>query len=314
MKAAVIRRYGGPDAFRLEEVAERDPAAGEIKIRTRATSINPIDFKVRRGYMFFLSGFRFPKILCSDFSGIVEKCGSGVTGFSPGDEVYGFTNGAAQGGGLAESLCCQASIASRKPAALNFEEAAAVPLAASTAYQALTKAGGLQSGMRVMIIGATGGVGHFAVQLAGILGARVTGVCRSSGESAARELGCEEVIAYDREDFRQRGQTFDVIFDAAGKYGFGTCRSLLTAQGAYVTTVPGPAVMLRRALTAAGGRKARFVVANSNDADLSLLRGWCGEGRLRPTIEAVFPLEETRQAYELAESGKTRGKVVIRTT
>lgn len=314
MKAAVIRKYGGPDVFRIEEVVEPAPAAGEIKVRMRATSINPIDFKTRKGYLFFLSGFRFPKILCSDFAGIVEACGAGVTEFSPGDEVYGFTNGAMQGGGLAEVLCCKASIASRKPASLSFEQAASIPLAASTAYQALTKVGGLKSGMRVLVIGATGGVGHFAVQLAVIAGAHVTGVCRSSGEALARELGCSDVIAYDREDFRRAGKPpFDVIFDAAGKYGFWSCRELLTAAGVYVTTVPGPTVMPAIALTAAAKRKARFVGANSNDRDLSLMRQWCEEGRLKPTIEAIFPLEETRQAYELAESGRTRGKVVIRT-
>ncbi|GGN98723.1 NAD(P)-dependent alcohol dehydrogenase [Saccharibacillus kuerlensis] len=313
MKAAVIRKYGGPDVFRIEEVEEPRPSAGEIKIRLQATSINPIDYKVRKGYLFFLSGFRFPKILCSDFSGTVEECGAGVTDFSPGDEVYGFTNGAAKGGGLAEVLCCKASLASKKPASLNFEEAAAVPLAASTAYQALTHVGGLKSGMRVLVTGATGGVGHYAVQLASIAGAHVTGVCRSSGEATAKSLGCDEVIAYDREDFRRSGQHFDLIFDAAGKYGFGDCRSLLTEQGTYVTTIPGPASMLRQILSGSKGRKARFIVANSNDEDLSLLRQWCEDGQLKPMIEAVFSLEETRQAYELAESGKIRGKVVIRT-
>lgn len=313
MKAAVIRKYGGPDAFRIEEIPEPNPGAGEIKVRMRATSINPIDYKVRKGYLFFLSGVRFPKILGSDFAGIIEKCGEGVEGFAPGDEVYGFTNSASQGGGLAEALCCKASIVSKKPASLNFEEAAAVPLAASTAYQALVPIGGLKSGMRVLVIGATGGVGHYAVQLAALLGAHVTGVCRSSGEAAARALGCDEVIAYDRDDFHKSGQTFDIIFDAAGKYGFRNCRSLLTEQGTYITTIPGPSAMLGRMLSGSTGRKARFVVANSNDTDLSLMRQWCDEGRLKPMIEAVFPLIETRQAYELAESGRTRGKVVIQT-
>ncbi|WP_172251790.1 NAD(P)-dependent alcohol dehydrogenase [Saccharibacillus deserti] len=313
MKAAVIRKYGGPDVFRIEEVKEPQPRAGEIKVRVRATSINPIDFKVRKGYLFFLSGFRFPKILNSDFAGIVEECGAGVEGFVPGDEVYGFTNGASQGGGLAEVLCCKASVASRKPLSLNFDDAAAVPLAASTAYQALVPTGGLTSGMRVLVIGATGGVGHYAVQMAAILGAHVTGVCRSSGEAAARALGCEDVIAYDRDDFHKSGKTFDVIFDAAGKYGFRGCRALLNEQGTYVTTVPGPSSMIGRVFSGSTGRKARFIIANSNDADLSLLRQWCDEGLMQPLIEAVFPLEETSAAYELAESGRTRGKVVIRT-
>ncbi|MDO3408458.1 NAD(P)-dependent alcohol dehydrogenase [Saccharibacillus sp. CPCC 101409] len=314
MKAAVIRKYGGPDTFRIEEVPERGPKAGEIKVRNVATSINPIDFKARKGYLFVVSGFRFPKILGADFAGVVEACGAGVRNFKPGDEVYGFTAAAGGKGALAESLCCKASVASAKPTSLDFEQAAALPLAASTAYRALTKEGGLTAGMRVLVVGATGGVGHFAVQIARISGAHVTGVCRSSGESAARELGCIDVIAYDRTDFRRSGQTFDLIFDAAGKYGFGACRALLTAQGTYVTTIPGPSIMLRRVLTAsASGRKARFVAANSNDRDLSLMRQWCDEGRLKPLIDAVFPLEETRQAFERAESGRTRGKVVIRT-
>lgn len=313
MRAAVIRKYGGPDVFRIEEIREPSPRAGELKIRMQATSINPIDYKVRKGYLIFLSGLRFPKVLSSDFAGIVEQCGDGVEGFAPGDEVYGFTNGASQGGALAETLCCKASVASKKPSSLHFEEAAAVPLAASTAYQALTRIAGLQPGMRVLVTGATGGVGHYGVQLAAILGAHVTGVCRSSGEATAKALGCDEVIAYDRDDFRKSGQTFDVIFDAAGKYGFKDCRALLTEQGTYVTTVPGPSAMLGRVLSGSKGRKARFILANSNDTDLGLMRQWCDEGRLKPLIEAVFPLSETRQAYELAESGRIRGKVVIQT-
>ncbi len=314
MKAAVIRKYGGPPTFEVEELETPRLRAGEVKIGVRATSVNPIDFKTRKGLIFPLSGFRFPKVLGADFAGVVEECGAGTEGFAPGDEVYGFTNGASQGGALAESLCCKASIVSKKPVSLTFEEAASIPLAASTAYQALMHFGGLKPGMRALVIGATGGVGHFAVQLAAIAGAHVTGVCRSSGEALARELGCSDVIAYDREDFRRAGKPpFDVIFDAAGKYGFWSCRSLLAAAGVYVTTVPGPAVMPAVALTAASKRKARFVMASSNDRDLSLLRQWCDEGRLKPTVEAVFPLEATSRAYELAESGRTRGKVVIRT-
>jgi len=313
MKAVLIDKYGGPEKFRIGEHPEPSPKAGEVKIRMKATSINPINFKVRGGVAFVISGLRFPKILGSDFAGIVEQCGEGVSEFVPGDEVYGFTNGATQAGALAEVLCCKASIVSKKPVSLNFEEAAAVPLAASTAYQALSKLGGMTAGMKVLVIGATGGVGHYAVQLAKIAGAHVTGVCRLSGEATAKALGCDEVIAYDREDFLKSDRSFDLIFDAAAKSKFGKCRSLLTENGTYVTTVPSPSVFIRSRFSQTKGKKARFVMANSNPTDLGLFRQWSDEDRLKPLLEAIFSLEETRQAFELAESGKTRGKVVIRT-
>ncbi|WP_020619377.1 NAD(P)-dependent alcohol dehydrogenase [Paenibacillus daejeonensis] len=312
MKAAVIRKYGKPDVLQVEEVQEPVLGSRDVKIAVSASSVNPVDFKTRSGKIFFISGLRFPKILGGDVAGRVLACGDAVQHLSPGDEVYGFSSAPTRGGAYAEVMCCKADRLAHKPVELSMSEAAAIPLAGSTAYQALYKQGELQPGMRVLITGATGGVGHFAVQLARAADCQVTGVCHSRNRSLAEELGCDEVIAYDEEDFRKRHGTYDLILDAAAKFGYGSCRPALTEKGIYVSTIPAPGIMLRHLWSRyASGRRGRFVSAHANTADLERMSRLVETGQLRPHIEHRFPLTGIADAHRLSETERVRGKIVI---
>lgn len=312
MRAAVIRKYGAPDVLRIEEVAEPVPGPQDVQIEVAASSVNPIDYKTRSGSIFFMSGLRFPKILGGDVAGVVRSCGDAVTHLKPGDAVYGFSSAATRGGGYAEVMCCEAAKLARIPEGLSMSAAAAIPLAGITAYQALYRQGEMKPGMRVLVTGATGGVGHLAVQVARAAGCQVTGVCHSRNRELAFELGCEEVICYDKADFRARRGGYELIFDAAAKFGYGSCRGALSEHGIYVSTIPGPGLMLWHLLSRVGnGRRARFVGAHANTADLERLGELVSEGKLRPHIEHRLPLEQIAEAHRLSESERVRGKIVI---
>lgn len=312
MRAAVIHRYGKPDIFQIETVPKPLPRLDEVQIRVIASSVNPIDYRTRSGSLFFLSGWKFPRILGADFSGVVTQCGSQVGHLKPGDEVFGFSSAITKGGAYGEFMCCPASKVAVKPAHLNDQQAATIPLAGLTAYQALHKEGNMSSDMKVLITGATGGVGHFGVQIAKAAGCHVTGVCHSRNTELATTFGCDEVLPYDQSDFRQSHQQYDLILDAVAKYGYHSCRHKLRSQGSYVSTVPYPTIMMMHMISRfSSGRRGKFVSANANTADLEILGRMSNEGLLNPYIENVFPLSEIAKAHVLSETSKTRGKIVI---
>ncbi|MGF7048149.1 NADPH:quinone reductase-like Zn-dependent oxidoreductase [Paenibacillus sp. DS2015] len=312
MQAAVIHKYGKSDIFQIETVPKPSPRSDEVQIRVINSSVNPIDFKTRSGSIFFLSGWKFPRILGGDFSGVVTQCGSQVNHLKAGDEVYGFSSAATKGGAYGAFMCCPASRVALKPDHLSHHQAASLPLAGLTAYQALHKEGNILPNMRVLITGATGGVGHFAVQIAKAAGCHVTGVCHSRNIELATTIGCDEVLPYDHSDFRQSGDQYDLIFDAVAKYGYYSCRKNLRPQGSYVSTVPSPSVMIMHVISKSSSRKrGRMVSANGNTADLEILSRLSNKGLLSPYIENVFPLSEIAKAHALSETEKVRGKIVI---
>jgi NADPH:quinone reductase-like Zn-dependent oxidoreductase len=312
MRAAIIRRYGAPKVFQHENLPDITPRADEVKIQVMASSVNPVDFKTRSGSIFFLSGFKFPKILGSDFSGIIVECGAEVKDVRLGDEVFGFTNAVTEGGAYGEFLCIDRSRIARKPTNLSFLEAAVIPLAGSTAYQGLVTLGQINSGMRICIIGATGGVGHFAVQIAKSIGCHVTGVCHSNNTKLAQQFGCDEIVPYDRMDFRAINQSFDLIFDSAGKLGYARSRHRLEQQGSFISTIPSLAtILLPRLPSRFRGRQVRHFWAHSNSADLQFLAEQCELNLLQPYIEPHFPIAQIDLAHELSESGRVRGKIAI---
>jgi len=308
----MIHKYGKPDVFQIETVPKPSPRSDEVQIRVITSSVNPIDYKTRSGSVFFLSGLKFPRILGADFSGVVTQCGSQVSHLKAGDEVFGFSSAATMGGAYGEFMCCPASRVALKPAHLNDQQAAAIPLAGITAYQALHKEGNMSSGMRVLITGATGGVGHFAIQIAKAAGCHVTGVCHSGNIELATVLGCDEVLPYNHSDFRKSSDKYDLIFDAVAKYGYYSCREKMRPQGSYVSTVPYPSVILMHMISkSSSGRRGRIVSASGNTADLETLGRLSNEGLLNPFIENVFPLSDIAQAHALSETTKVRGKIVI---
>jgi len=319
MKAMVYDRYGPPDVLELRDVDEPELTDDGVLVRVRASSVNPYDWHMVTGVPYLArtsAGLRKPKTgrLGVDFAGVVQAVGKDVSHVGPEDEVFGARNGA-----FAEYVCVRKAVV-RKPANLTFEEAAAVPLAATTALQALRDKGGLEAGQRVLVHGASGGVGTFAVQLAKAYGAEVTGVCRTGNVELVRSLGADHVVDYTREDFVANGRRYDLIVDIAGTRSWAECKRVLTDDGNLVF-VGGPKTSrvtgnfgrrARVALTSkTGSKRAHLFLANTNREDMEVLQALLADGKLTPAIDRRYELAEVPEALRYVGAGHARAKVVI---
>jgi NADPH:quinone reductase-like Zn-dependent oxidoreductase len=315
VKAAVVKSYG---TLVLGEVEKPEPGPGEVLVRVRATSLNAIDWYRFGGRPYVarpLLGLRKPKSprIGADFAGIVEAVGKGVDGLAAGDEVFGCDSGT-----FAEFVAASGGIA-RKPAKLSLEEAAAIPLAGLTALQGLRDHGLLRPGQKVLVNGASGGVGTAAVQIAKALGAHVHGVCSTGNVEQARELGATRVFDYRREDFARSGERYDVLFDNAGNRSWRSMRRVLAPNG-IIVLVGGPRqkrllgplghVLRTRLASKVSRRAAVFFVAKPNEADLERLCELVEAGRLKPVIEQRFELARIADAMR-AMDGHARAKIVV---
>jgi len=321
MKAIVYHEYGSPDVLELQEINTPVVKDDEVLVRVRASSANPADWHFMRGMPYVMrpqSGLRKPKnsLLGHDIAGQVEAVGKDVTGFRPGDEVFA-TVGA---GGFAEYTSVSEGFLVLKPANLTFEQAAAVPLAALTALQGLRDAGQIQPEQKVLIIGASGGVGTFAVQIAKSFGADVTGVCSTRNVEMVRSLGADRVIDYTQEDFTQSGQKYDLIFQLAGTTSPSDCRRALTSKGTLVLSSGdsdgrwiGPVDRLIKAVVLSPfvSQKLGSFLAKPNKDDLQFLKELIEAGKLTPVIDRTYSLSEVAEAMRYLEEGHARGKVVI---
>jgi NADPH:quinone reductase-like Zn-dependent oxidoreductase len=325
MKAIVQERYGPPgELMELRDVAAPVPGDDEVLVRVRATSVNPADWHMLRGdpYVARLDmGLRAPKhsLMGCDLAGQVEAVGRDVTAFKPGDEVFGcsFMRGF---GAFAELVAVPADVCDQKPAGLTFEQAAAVPIAALTALQGLRDHGRIASGQRALIIGASGGVGTFAVQIAKALGADVTGVCSGANVELVRGLGADEVIDYTVADFVEGGQRYDVILQLAGTRSPSECRRALTDDGTLVLSSGepsgawfGPIGRVIKALAISPFVSQRLVTftVKPNGEDLRAVKELIEAGKVTPVIDRTYPLDEVPDAVSYLEQGHARGKVVI---
>ncbi len=322
MKAIVYYKYGSPDVVKLEEVEKPIVTDDGVLVRVRAAAVNPYDWHFVRGEPYFMrlvAGLRAPKNnrLGVDFAGEVEAVGKDVASFQPGDQVYGFADGA-----FAEYLSAPQSAMAIKPANLSFEQAAAVPLAALTALQGLRDSGQLQAGQRVLIIGASGGIGTFAVQIGREMGAHVTGVCSTPNVELVRSLGAHEVIDYTRQDFTQTSPKFDVILQLGGMDSPARCRRALTPQGKLVLSSGeskgrwiGPLSRIIQAslMNSFVSQSMVMLGTKRSQPDLNYLREMIETGKLKPIIDRVQPLSEVADAIRYVEKAHSRGKVVIRT-
>jgi NADPH:quinone reductase-like Zn-dependent oxidoreductase len=318
MKAAVIDGYGGSDRLSVREVPDPPPPGpGQVLVRVRAASVNPLDWKIRNGSMRFLMPARFPLILGFDAAGEVMAIGPEVTRFQPGDLVFGGADVNRHGGSFAELVLMREAALAAKPDSLSFEEAAAFPVAAQMALQSLRDKGEVVARERVLINGAAGGVGHFAVQIAVALGAVVTAVASGRNQEFLHELGAQETIDYEEEDFTGRDEEWDMILDAAARRQYSDCEPVLARDGGiYVTTLPGPKLLIWIALTTLSGlfgqkKRARTITVKHRAADLSILARMAEQEKLRPHLAAVYPLERIAAAQDHSESGHVRGKVVV---
>ncbi|HVR33814.1 MAG TPA: NAD(P)-dependent alcohol dehydrogenase [Acidimicrobiia bacterium] len=324
MKAIVQDRYGGPEVLEMRDVEAPTVAQGEVLLRVRAAGVNPIDWHFMRGeplVMRFGEGLGTPgrTILGFEAAGTVEAVGSDVTGFAPGDEVWGWCNG----GAFAEYVAVRADHLMPKPGHLSFEQLAACPVAALTALQAVRDHGNTQPGHRMLIIGASGGVGTFAVQIAKALGANVTGVCSSRNIDLVKSLGADDVIDYQAEDFARGERRYDVILHVSGNRSFADCRRVLTLEGVLVNVGggegtgrllgPGKRFLAASVINRFVSQRVVAFMGQVNHADgLTLLNLFESE-QIRPVIDRTYPLTETAAAIRYLETLRARGKVVITT-
>jgi NADPH:quinone reductase-like Zn-dependent oxidoreductase len=321
MKAAVRDRYGSHDVVELHEINKPVPADDEVLVRVRAASVNPADWYGVTGRPWVARptmGLRKPKsnLLGVDFAGTVEAVGKDVTQFRLGDEVFGGRDGA-----FAEYVCVREERAVvPKPANVTFEQAAAVPVAALTALQGLRDKGQIQPGQKVLINGASGGVGTFAVQIAKALGAEVTGVCSTRNVDLVRSLGADHVIDYTREDFTRSDRRYDLMLDVAGSRSWSECRRVLEPQATLVivgapkgSRLMGPLSHMVKVRLAAvrSSRKVVFFIAKFNKADMEVLRELLEAGKVKPVIDRRYELSEIADAFRYMGEGHAQGKIVL---
>ena len=322
MKAALYDRFGSPEVIEIRDV-EKPPVPDDgVLVRIRAASVNPVDWYPMMGRPYVARttfGMRKPKDnrLGVDYAGTVETVGKSVTRFRPGDDVFG-----GRSGSLAEYVChLETGAIALKPADVSFEAAAATPVAGVTALQALRDKAHVKPGQKVLINGASGGVGTFAVQVAKALGAEVTAVCSTGNVEMVRALGADTVIDYSREDFTRGGQRYDAMIDIAGSRPWSACRRVLEPNAAFVV-VGGPknnrmlgplshTIKVRIGSARASQKVVSFFFAQLNQRDLEVLRDMLGSGKIKPVVEKCYPLSDVREAFRHLGEGHAKGKLVV---
>ncbi|TLY12254.1 MAG: NAD(P)-dependent alcohol dehydrogenase [Thaumarchaeota archaeon] len=318
MKAIVCTQYGSPDILRLKEVEKPAPKDDEVLVTIHAASANPLDWHLMRGSPFLArlgGGLRKPKDprLGVDIAGRVEAVGNNVTRFLPGNEVFGTVKG-----GFAEYACAREDRLALKPTNISFEEAAAAPVVAFTALQGLRDKGKIQHGQKVLVNGASGGVGTFAVQIAKSFGTEVTGVCSTRNLDMVRSIGADHVIDYTREDFTKNGQRYDQIYDAVGNRSVSDYKRALRPQG--ICVIAGFStlsrlfehVVLGSLLSTTGNKRIGLMgLAKPNQKDLVFVKELLEAGKVVPVIDRRYPLSETAEAIRYLEGRHARGKVII---
>jgi len=307
MKAVRIHQYGGPEVLQFEDAPRPQPAAGELLIRAHAAAVNPVDWKIREGYAKERIGHSLPLILGWDVSGTVEVIGPGVTRFQKGDEVFTRPD-IARNGAYAEHIVVRESEVAFKPKSIDHIRAAAIPLAALTAWQALFDTGHLSAGQKVLIHAASGGVGSFAVQLAKWKGARVIGTASGRNQSFIMELGVDEAIDYQKTRFEDVIHVVDVVFDTIGGDVQQRSWRVLRKGGILVSIVSPPPPEEAAKYHVRPG----YLFVQPNSTELAEIARLVDTGTVKPFVETVLPLAEVRKAHELSQTGRTRGKIVLK--
>ena len=307
MKAVRIHKYGGREVLRYEVAPRPKPQAGEVLVRVHAAGVNPIDWKVREGEMKDFWPHKFPLILGWDLSGLVEEVGPGVSRFKTGDEVYSIPD-PTRDGAYADYIVVRESELALKPNSLHHIRAAAVPLAALTAWQSLFDTAQLQPGQRVLIHAGSGGVGHFAVQLAKWKGAYVFATASTKNQDLLRKLGVDAPIDYTQQRFEDVARNIDIVLDTIGGETQERSWSVLKKGGVLVSLVQPPSEEKAKEL----GLRAAFLGAQPNGAQLAEIAKIIDSGKLAPVIDSILPLSEARRAHELSQSGHTHGKIALR--
>src|SRR5512143_3353268 len=311
MKAVVIHAFGGNEVVEVRDMLMPFVEPDDVLIRVRAAGVNPVDWNTREGQTRIVVGSRFPKVLGSECSGEVVQMGSRITKWKPGDPVIATTG--FRLGAYAEFVAVAEKNVFAKPNGVSFEESAGVPIAGMTALIGLRDKGEAAAGRKVLISGASGGVGTFAVQIAKVYGADVTAVCSSANESLVRGLGADRVIDYHHQDFTRSGERYDIIFDAVSSRSFGECRRVLSSRGVYINTLPSFSIFRNILLTSlVPGKKATTIMVGFKAADMAWLCGQIEAGRIRVVLDRVLPLDRVKDALAYSQAGRARGKVVLK--
>lgn len=325
MRAAIIKEFGNPEVLTVvQSHPEPNLQDNQVKVRVHAAGVNPLDWLTRRGDLKLMRGRKFPMILGNDISGVVVQTGPGATKFKEGDQVYGMIDPRpslswtkfTQCGAYAELAVTREETLARKPKNLSHEEAAAIPLACLTAYQVLLRKARIQNGDHILINGASGGVGLFAVQLAKAWGATVTAVCSGHNHELVVQMGADRVIDYRKENIEETEGQFSCIYDVAVSTSFSKCRHLLSKRGVFISNI----VNLRNLISSFLFPMAQFVGFKQRNTyafvlpsgeDLEAISVMIKEGHIRPIIDKTYRLDDIRAAHEHGESGHARGKIII---
>lgn len=318
MKAIVYEKYGSPDVLKLKEIERPTPKNNEVLIKIFATTVTAVDSIFRQGNQFFArlaTGITKPKnqILGAEFSGEIESVGKDVKLFKPGDYVFG-----AHEGTQCEYICLpEDGVVVRKPSNINFNEAAAVAYGTLTALPFLRDNGKIRSGQKVLIIGASGAVGTYAVQFGKYFGAEVTGVCSTSNLEMVKSIGADKIVDYTKEHFTTNGEKYDIIFDTVGKSSFAECKKSLTKNGIYLTAAISMTILLQMLWTSKiGAKKAQIAFTGLRSTgdkakDLALIKVMIANEKIKPIIDKTFPLEQINQAYSYVDKGHKKGNVTL---
>jgi NADPH:quinone reductase-like Zn-dependent oxidoreductase len=309
MRAMVIDQYGGPEMLHAATVPRPLPTRGQVLVRTRFVGVNPKDVVVRKGKFQVATGKKFPLIVGHDIAGEVVEAGLGAD-LAEGDLVYGMINDLA-GRAYAEYAAVDCQQLAKAPSSVELRVAAAVPLASQTALQALRNKARVEPGQHVLINGASGGVGVFAVQIAKILGAEVTAVCSHRNVDLVTELGADRVVDYTETELVDLDERFDAIFDVFGNYRFDKLKHLLTPRGIYVQTIPSSRIFKDVVRTFVRGKRAKLVIVKSRRKQLDWIRQQIDAGSMRVVVDRSFPLDEAPEAHRYMETKRARGKVVL---
>ncbi len=309
MKAALIQQYGGPEVVKLADVSSPKPKEDEVVIQVAATSVNPIDWLVRDGAATSFVKVKFPVILGCELAGKIVEVGTRVTRLSVGDEVFAMMP--THWGANAERVALAEDLVVKKPAGLTMNEAAAIPVAAMTSLRGIVTSAQVRRGERILINGASGGVGLAAVQIAKVHGAIITAVCSRESFERVKALGADELIDYKTTDFTAGAESYDVIFDCIGNAPYAKCSGVLRGRRVHVTTMPTPKTFIRQFFNPLFGTKVFALLTVGNGQDLETIKSMIDDGKLKPIVDRVYPFAEIATAHEYSKTGRAKGKIVL---
>lgn len=311
MKAVVMSNYGAAEVLAWSQTDKPRISGEQILVRVRASSVNPVDWKVRQGDVRIFSGLRPPRVLGADLAGEVAEVGAAVTGYAVGDRVYGMVR-AFKGGAYAEYVAVTPENIAPMPISLSFSEAACLPLVSLTIYQMLYSRAKLAAGQHVLVNGCCGGIGHIAVQMAKALGCEVTGVCSTRNLAVAQQLGADHVIDYSKQSVLAAQQSYDLFFDAVANQHFSAVRQLLKPNGVYVSPIPSIANMLFAPIANRFRQQQnRYLWVEPNAQALRAITALVEGDHLRPLIDRSYPIEQVADAHRYSESGRAVGKIAL---